>query len=74
MFLEGRTPEEVRDAESRLQQHADSKSQRQDAVLHHDFDKMRREVESLGKLLEGFPAVLGPLRCCRCYKIMSMPL
>ena len=65
MFLEGRTPEEIRDTETRLQQHADSKTQRQDAVLHHDFDQMRREVESLGKLLEGSLALLGPLGCCR---------
>ena len=71
MFLEGRTPEEIRDTESRLQQHADSKIQRQDAVLHHDFDKMRREVESLGKLLEGSLALLGSLGCCRFQGIIS---
>ena len=65
MFLEGRTPEEIRDTESRLQEHAVSKAQRQDAVLHHDFDKMRREVESLGELLGGSLALLGPLGCCR---------
>ena len=64
MFLEGRTLEEIRDAESRIQQHADSKTQRQDAVLHHDFDRMRREVETLGKLLKNSLALLGPLRCC----------
>ncbi|CAK0736155.1 hypothetical protein CVIRNUC_000700 [Coccomyxa viridis] len=53
MFLEGRTPEEIRDTEARLQQHAVSKTERQDAVLHHDFDKMRREVESLGASMLG---------------------
>ena len=58
MFLEGRTSEEIWDAESRLQQHAESKTQQQDAVLHHDFDNMRREVETLGKL-EPFLHYLG---------------
>lgn len=48
MFLEGQTPEQTREAEARAQQQADLKLRRQDAVLHHDFDKMRREVETLG--------------------------
>lgn len=50
MFLDGRTPEQIREAEARAQQQAEKKLRRQDAVLHHDFDKMRREVESLGEL------------------------
>lgn len=50
MFLDGRTPEQIREAEARSQQQAEKKLRRQDAVLHHDFDKMRREVESLGEL------------------------
>jgi hypothetical protein len=50
MFLDGRTPEQIRDAEARAQEQAKKKLRRQDAVLHHDFDKMRREVESLGEL------------------------
>ena len=49
MFMEGRTPEQIKEAQARAQQQADLKLRRQDAVLHHDFDKMRREVETLGK-------------------------
>ena len=51
MFLEGRTPEQIREAESRTQQQADLRLRQQNAVLHHDFDKMRREVETLGEQL-----------------------
>ena len=49
MFMEGRTPEQIKEAQARAQQQADLKLRRQDAVLHHDFDKMRREVETLGE-------------------------
>ena len=51
MFLEGRTPEEIKEAGARAQQQADLKLRQQDALLHHDFDKMRREVETLGEKL-----------------------
>ncbi len=51
MFLEGRTPEQIKEAEARAQQQADLKLRQQDALLHHDFDKMRREVETLGEKL-----------------------
>jgi len=51
MFLDGRTPQQIQEAEARAHQQADLRVRRQDAVLHHDFDKMRREVESLGEPL-----------------------
>ena len=51
MFLDGRTPEQIQEAEARAQQQAGLRMRRQDAVLHHDFDKMRREVECLGEPL-----------------------
>ena len=51
MFLEGRTPEQIKEAQGRAQQQADLKLRQQDALLHHDFDKMRREVETLGEYL-----------------------
>ena len=51
MFLDGRTPKQIQEAEARAHQQADLRMRRQDAVLHHDFDTMRREVESLGEPL-----------------------
>lgn len=52
MFLDGRSADEIREAEARAQQQSDLRMKRQDAVLHHDFDNMRREVETLGQPLD----------------------